>query len=84
MNITYIFTARPIGPGGGNGDAVNVGAIVGGIIGGLLLIAGIVVLTLFLYWRYEPKEDNKEIESRVSVCLLLYYAFCYIRYFSRA
>ena len=55
------------GGGGGNENAVNVGAIVGGVIGGLILVTGIVVASLFAYWRYEPKEDEKEREKRVYI-----------------
>ncbi|KAK2158443.1 hypothetical protein LSH36_170g03000, partial [Paralvinella palmiformis] len=43
---------------------INIAAIVGGTIGGVVLLILITLLGLYIYWRYEPREDETDPDER--------------------
>jgi len=65
---------------------INIAAIVGGTIGGVVLLILITLLGLYIYWRYEPREDETDPDvssarARALVCVYIYIPEFKARYY---
>jgi hypothetical protein len=46
---------------------INIGAIVGGTIGIVVLVILITLLVLYLYWRHDPADKDEDEDVRIVV-----------------